>query len=248
MQHKLIRMMILAGISCMLSGCITGGTAFGLGAGSLHETAMKEKKKKAPSKFYGPPQIIYRIDDNRYFTLENYARCENGQTFYNNKAKGIHVRIASGSGYLFKGRLFWLSTRDDYLAFPVTEDAVRSSCIGSGKGCLNTVMVSTDGGKTVRPAVYGSYAQDLVSATKDYDMVVTNDGFYMIKYIYPGRTPYGVNVWKWTFNPSKETIDSNGHAYPGVTGPEYPPNLRLDLSQVIQDKMKCDRQLEPGQH
>ncbi|MDN4629748.1 T6SS immunity protein Tli3 family protein, partial [Erwinia sp. PsM31] len=69
----------------LLTSCVTEGAAFGLGAGSLHETVMTEKDNNVPPPVYGPPQIIYRIDDNRYFTLENYTRCENGQTFYNNK-------------------------------------------------------------------------------------------------------------------------------------------------------------------
>ncbi|WP_434093137.1 T6SS immunity protein Tli3 family protein [Pantoea anthophila] len=91
--------------------------------------------------------MIYRIDDNRYFTLEEYTRCENGKTFYNNKAKGIHVMILPSSGYLFKGRMFWLSSRDDYLAFPVTRNNNNATCIGSDKGCLNIIAVTTDGGK-----------------------------------------------------------------------------------------------------
>nr|WP_229655785.1 hypothetical protein [Pantoea sp. 201603H] len=55
--------------------------------------AEPEKKKQQPE-VYGPPQVIYRIDEDRYFTLEAYTRCENGKTFYNNKAKGIHTQIA----------------------------------------------------------------------------------------------------------------------------------------------------------
>jgi len=84
-----------------LSGCVSEGAAFGLGAGSLHETVTTQKDRNAPLSVYGPPQIIYQIDDGRYFTLENYTRCEDGQTFYNNKKKGIHVKMLDGSGYLF---------------------------------------------------------------------------------------------------------------------------------------------------
>ena len=87
MINKLIVLFLeLVLLSCSLfslSGCVTEGAAFGLGAGSLHETVMTEKDKNAPSPVYGLPQVIYRIDNNRYFTLENYTRCEKGQTFYN---------------------------------------------------------------------------------------------------------------------------------------------------------------------
>ncbi len=191
---------------------------------------------------YGPPQIIYRIDKDRYFTLEEYTRCENGKTFYNNEAKGIHIQITLSSGYLFKGRLFWLSNRDDYLAFPITANDNKAACKGSDKGCLNVVAVTTDGGKTVRSVTYGSNTQDPNGDTKDYDMLVTNDGFYMIEYAFKERTPTSAYALKWTFSPA--TKKSNP-AYPGVTGPIYQPELSFDVSQVPQEIMQCDRNLEP---
>ncbi len=37
-----------------------------------------------------PPQIIYRIDKNRYLTLENYISCDKGgQVYYNDSQRGI---------------------------------------------------------------------------------------------------------------------------------------------------------------
>ncbi|PLR29051.1 T6SS immunity protein Tli3 family protein, partial [Chimaeribacter arupi] len=179
---------LLTGALFMLSGCVSEGAAFGLGAGSLHETVMTEKDKNTPPPVYGPPQVIYRIDENRYFTLENYTRCEDGQTFYNNREKGIHTKISPASGYLFKGRLFWLSKRDDFLAFPLTRDSNKAVCIGSDKGCLNLISVTTDGGRTMRSVTYGSHTQDPTGDTEDYDMLVTDDGFYMIYYRSANRT------------------------------------------------------------
>ena len=52
---------LLSGALLSLSGCVSEGAAFGLGAGSLHETVMTEKDKSAPPPVYGPPQVIYRI-------------------------------------------------------------------------------------------------------------------------------------------------------------------------------------------
>ncbi|PLR29047.1 hypothetical protein CYR23_21730, partial [Chimaeribacter arupi] len=186
--YQLIHLAAGALLPLMLSGCVSEGAAFGLGAGSLHETVMTEKDKNTPPPVYGPPQVIYRIDDNRYFTLENYTRCEDGQTFYNNKKSNTHVKVSNGSGYLFKGRFFWLSTRDDYLAFPTTDHTNHASCMGSDKGCLNVVTVTTDGGKNLYPVIYGSHTQDPTGDTEDYDMLVTDDGFYMIYYRSANRT------------------------------------------------------------
>ncbi|MCR4457171.1 MULTISPECIES: T6SS immunity protein Tli3 family protein [Pseudescherichia] len=236
---------IMSAALLSLSGCVTEGAAFGLGAGSLHETVTTEKDKNAPPPVYGPPQIIYRIDDSRYFTLENYTRCDNGQTFYNNKKKGIHVKILNGSGYLFKGRLFWLSTRDDYLAFPATINTNYAACMGSDKGCMNAVIVTVDGGKTLNGAEYGGYTQDPTGDTEDYDMLVTNEGFYMINYWDGNRTPTNGSVDRWKFHPDEKATKERG--YPGVSGPVYQREFEMDVSHVIQEKIVCNRAMEPVQ-
>ncbi|WP_313572802.1 hypothetical protein [Pseudescherichia sp.] len=236
---------IMSAALLSLSGCVTEGAAFGLGAGSLRETVTTEKDKNAPPPVYGPPQIIYRIDDSRYFTLENYTRCDNGQTFYNNKKKGIHVKILNGSGYLFKGRLFWLSTRDDYLAFPATINTNYAACMGSDKGCMNAVIVTVDGGKTLNGAEYGGYTQDPTGDTEDYDMLVTNEGFYMINYWDGNRTPTNGSVDRWKFHPDEKATKERG--YPGVSGPVYQREFEMDVSHVIQEKIVCNRAMEPVQ-
>ena len=228
----------------ILTGCVSEGAAFGLGSGSLHETVMIKKNKSEKPEVYGPPQVIYQIDENRYFTLENYTRCENGQTFYNNKEKGIHAMVANTSGYLFKGRFFWLSTRDDYLAFPATADTNISQCVGADKGCLNAVIVTTDGGKTLHGVAYGANTTSPTEATLNYDMLVNESGFYMIDFKSKDRYEEDATPWKWIFDPDERSTHKNG--YPGVTGPEYHKDLpRDDVSGVKQDRMKCDRTLEP---
>ncbi|MGK3144626.1 T6SS immunity protein Tli3 family protein [Pantoea sp. C2G6] len=229
-----------------LSGCVAGpyggGVAFVNPFPAMSNQQTKPEKKKQQPVVYGPPQIIYRIDKERYFTLEEYTRCENGKTFYNNKAKGIHTQIAPSSGYLFKGRLFWLSGRDDYLAFPVTANDNKAACMGSDKGCVNIIAVTTDGGKKLRSVNYGSNTQNPNGDTEKYDMLVTNEGFYMIKYYFHERSPTDAYALKWTFSPATETSNP---AYPGVTGPIYQPELSFDVSQVTQETMQCDRSLEP---
>ncbi|MFP1731211.1 hypothetical protein ACLEC0_17360 [Lonsdalea quercina] len=233
----------------ILSGCVAGpyggGVAFVNPFSAMQNTQAAPEKKKQQPEVYGPPQIIYRIDKDRYFTLEEYTRCENGKTFYNNKAKGIHTQISPSSGYLFKGRLFWLSTRDDYLAFPITANDNKAACKGSDKGCLNIIAVTTNGGKKLRSVTYGSNTQDPNGNTKDYDMLVTNDGFYMIEFSDSERIAEDGYVLKWTFSPASK--DANP-AYPGVTGPDYQKELPMDdISKVKQIKMQCDRKLEPKQ-
>lgn len=248
MINPIMRMCFVYGVF-VLSGCVAGpyggGIAFGLPSFSdmFQSTPSKEKDKKVPQPVYGPPQVIYRIDEDRYFTLEEYTRCENGKTFYNNKEKNIHTQISPSSGYLFKGRLFWLSDRDDFLAFPLTRNDNKAACMGSDKGCLNIIALTVDGGETLRSVTYGSNTQDPNEDTKNYDMLVTDDGFYMIEYAFSERNPTDAYALKWTFNPSDSAIENT--AYPGVTGPEHHPTLSFDVSHSIQDMMQCDRRMEP---
>lgn len=230
----------------LIGGCVANpygaGIAFGVPSLSDKLQSKLSKENRVLSPTYGPPQIIYRIDNDRYFTLEEYTRCENGKTFYNNKAKEIHIQISPSSGYLFKGRLFWLSMRDDYLAFPLTANDNKAACIGSDKGCLKAIAVTTDGGKKMRSITYGSNTQDPNGDTGNYDMLVTNDGFYMIKYAFKERSPTSAYALKWTFNPPSQ---ASNPAYPGVTGPVYHPELSFDVSKTNQEMMLCDRTLEP---
>ena len=245
MMNLIMRFCFIYGVF-VLSGCVAGpyggGVAFVNPFSAMQNTQTEPEKKKQQPKVYGPPQIIYRIDKDRYFTLEEYTRCENGKTFYNNKTKGIHAKITNSSGYQFKGRLFWLSTRDDYLAFPITDEDDNPPCKGFRNGCMNAIAVTTDGGKTLRSAPYGGYTSDPNGDTKDYDMLVTNEGFYMIKYTFPERSSTGAYALKWTFSPATKTSNP---AYPGVTGPIYQPELSFDVSNVSQEIMRCDRNLEP---
>ncbi|MDV0597997.1 MULTISPECIES: hypothetical protein [unclassified Enterobacter] len=234
-----VKVLLILSMLFFLSGCATAKVP------SEHESTATESEQSASQPVYGSPQIIYRIDKERYFTLEDYTSCENGKTFYNNKAKGIHTQISPSSGYLFKGRLFWLSTRDDYLAFPMTRNENKAACIGSDKGCLNIISVTTDGGKKMRSVTYGSNTQDPNGDTKDYDMLVTNDGFYMIEFPDGERVAEDGYVLKWTFSPASKLANP---AYPGVTGPEYQKGLPMDdISKVKQTHTQCDRKLEPDQ-
>ncbi|KMK12273.1 hypothetical protein ABW09_24540 [Pluralibacter gergoviae] len=247
MMKPIMRMCFLYSVF-ILSGCVAGpyggGVAFVNPFSLMNDTQTEPEKKEQQPEVYGPPQIIYRIDKDRYFTLEEYTRCENGNTFYNNKAKGIHIQIAPSSGYLFKGRLFWLSTRDDYLAFPLTANDNKAACMGSDKGCLNVVAVTTDGGKTMHSVTYGSNTQNPNGDTEDYDMLVTDDGFYMIEFSGSERADEDGYVLKWTFSPALLTANP---AYPGVTGPVYQNWLPVDdISKVKQIHLQCNRELEPA--
>lgn len=129
MKDAIFRIAGISGIifSCFtLSGCITtSGAAFGAASG-----AMSAKGVGNDFKYYVfdvPPQVIYRIDDHRFFTLENYKDCDHGGiVYYHDTKKNIKEYIDGGSDsnsilkansmMSWKGRFIYAAS-DKVLAF-----------------------------------------------------------------------------------------------------------------------------------
>ncbi|MGK3144670.1 T6SS immunity protein Tli3 family protein, partial [Pantoea sp. C2G6] len=80
-----------------LSGCITtSGMAFGAASGGMAARGVGHDFKYYL--FDVPPQVIYRIDDHRFFTLENYKDCgHGGLAYYHDTKKKIKEYVGGGS-------------------------------------------------------------------------------------------------------------------------------------------------------
>ena len=80
-----------------LSGCIiTSGAAFGAMSGGMAARGVGNDFKYYV--FDVPPQVIYRIDDHRFFTLENYKDCgHGGLAYYHDTKKKIKKYVGGGS-------------------------------------------------------------------------------------------------------------------------------------------------------
>lgn len=121
------------------------GASFGVGLGGMSGSQKVEESRKVETN--APAQIIYRIDKNRYLTLENYISCDKGgQVYYNDSLRGIKTHlgwdndfydfsyrrgnnIAAYQGSIING------ADNGYLAFPGA--STRQYC-GSGRsetGC-----------------------------------------------------------------------------------------------------------------
>ncbi|WP_425415209.1 T6SS immunity protein Tli3 family protein, partial [Proteus myxofaciens] len=136
-------------------------------------------------KSYGPPTVIYRIDDHRFFTLEQYSEKREGITYYNNILKGIHQGILYGSACLYQGRLIWATDRDDALVFPAVLNRRMDGCAGTKTACVNSLLVTLDGGKNFRPTNgnFGINTNSPGPYSANFDIIVTNESFYL------GKTP-----------------------------------------------------------
>lgn len=127
------------------------------------------------------PQVVFRIDDHRFLTLENYIACDkSGQIYYHDTRLGIKTRVDTVSrdyrkddGTLIKGTLvgdeqiqlknvengimayggiLLYDSTNGALAFPYINNT-WSGC-DNNRGCYQGAMVSTDGGRTFYDRIY----------------------------------------------------------------------------------------------
>lgn len=75
------------------------GASFGVGLGGMSGSQKVEESRKVETD--APAQIIYRIDKNRYLTLENYLSCDRGgQVYYNDSQRGIKTHLGWDNDFM----------------------------------------------------------------------------------------------------------------------------------------------------
>jgi len=169
------------------------------------------------------PQVVYRIDDHRYFTLEKYMDCNSGGFVYYNDAKkklkifaGIdgvdkepqsEVSISQGNNVLsFKGRFIY-SASDDVIAYPYRN-------VNYKYGSSTHFILY----KNINNPSYNTSSGEVLMTS---DITVTDDSIYVqdgrvaknIKKIHiPKQNP---NDFKWikssSLNVVKGSIDDHFH-------------------------------------
>jgi len=122
-----------------------------------------------------PPQVIYRIDDHRFITLENYNHCA-GDTWYNDTKQGVRTNIGLTWPAGFRGKLII----DDPTGMNVAIPKVSTN-LCSDRGCMNYVAYSTDGGRSFNWLQYDrrKISFDSVESSKLYIFSVTKDSMYV---------------------------------------------------------------------
>ncbi|MFP3565141.1 hypothetical protein [Paraburkholderia sp. SIMBA_030] len=214
---------LIAGIA--LPGCTTDLSALS------YEKAAEEPH------YDGPPKVIYRIDDHRFVSLENYDRCY-GDTYYNNTRLGIRHKLARGGGIVtYSGRLII----DD----PTEMNVVIPSAPGGGcssRGCNASLVYSTDGGNTFHGMYYIEGSQAASKDSERYTIAVAKDALYVSK-----RASY--------------TTDTTTDRFPLVPGYVYDKGIGLPAGKRIefdvkfpswlktpsgQDRFICDKSVAGG--
>ncbi|MBG3014067.1 T6SS immunity protein Tli3 family protein [Proteus faecis] len=179
MKYKLPYFFILLLSFSSLTGCLSLKEKAAIKA--EQDRAEQQRLIDEEIKSYGPPTVIYRIDDHRFFTLEKYNERRSGSTYYNNTQKGIHQELIRSSACRYQGRLIWATERDDAFAFPGVLSRVTSRCAGTKTGCVNVILVTLDGGKNFRPTNggFGIHTDHPGYYSSFFDIIVTNEGFYL---------------------------------------------------------------------
>ncbi|MBU9808613.1 hypothetical protein J1785_02405, partial [Rahnella sp. SL6] len=134
--------------------------------------------KVAVQPIHNPPQVIYRIDKNRYLTLEDYSNCDDGSIYYHNDNKKIKTKLwfLSKGTMNYKGKFIWAAKNDDMLAIPLVSGD-NDACGDSLRGCAYSILsASNDGGKKFSDIKFGAINS---SNSKNYTIVLTDDAIYI---------------------------------------------------------------------
>ncbi|ASU40092.1 hypothetical protein hmeg3_18565 [Herbaspirillum sp. meg3] len=182
-----------------------------------------------------PPQVLYRIDDHRYISLENYDKCF-GDNYYIDTKAGIRTKLWTGAFSDYKGRLIIDDPSEMNVVVP---DAPATTC--RDKGCNVYLQYSTDGGRTFKPKKYMQSPYP-TKDSENYSILIAKDGFYLVKKI--SQTNGSTSVTKYPLVPG---IDLE-KPYPPDLHDEYLSGKPLPLLRTPsgQDRFTCDSSIRPS--
>ncbi|TCW77440.1 hypothetical protein C5O80_34275 [Burkholderia sp. SRS-46] len=234
---------IVIALIALMQGCTVQKPKlpiFGLG------DFMSPKLKELP--YDSPPQVIYRIDDHRFVTLERYRDCNHGETYYNDTHAGIRKYLGRGLFENFQGRVINGDSTGLNIVLPLAYPP-NLICGNGEKGCVVPFWYSTDGGKTFRTRTYARHSFDPFEDSKRYTIAVTKDKLFVAKkYQYRmDRPDYDMHVEQYPLNPA---IDL-GRPYPlgFYSDSAWESKKKLmpdDLSTPSgQDRITCDPSIKP---
>lgn len=239
MRNKVAVIAVLA----LLQGCAVQPPArpvFGLG------DFMSSKLETLP--YDSPPQVIYRIDDHRFVTLERYRDCNHGESYYNDTRAGIRKYLGRGLFENFQGRIINADPTGMNIVLPLAYPP-HLICGNGEKGCVVPFWYSTDGGRTFRARSYADHNFDPFTDSKKYTFATTKDKLFVVR--------------KYQFRRDLPDYDLQVKQYPlipgiNVGGP-YPPGFQADGAWQSrkklmpdglhtpsgQDRITCDSSLKP---
>ncbi|MCA8017089.1 T6SS immunity protein Tli3 family protein [Burkholderia metallica] len=189
-----------------------------------------------------PPQVIYRIDDHRFVTLERYRDCYHGESCYNDTRAGIRKYLGRGHFENFQGRIINADPAGMNIVLPLAYPP-RAFCGNGEKGCVVPFWYSTNGGKTFATTVYMEHSFNSFEDSKNYSMFVTEDKLYVAK-------KWGDDDAYVIVSPMVPGIDLGRPYPPGVKGGSFAASKRPGIFSKLrtpsgQDRITCDASIKP---
>lgn len=162
-------------------GIVIGNPITGISearSAKAYEAKQEEARQKeaAKPKVYGPPQVVYRIDKNRYITMEKYTTCKAGWLYYHNDETKEVSQISAPKGFLnYQGELIWAQKDDVFRVYPLVLSD-NSTCGGNVRGCSSSFSYSTDSGKSFKNL---NYSVGSSSNSKNYQIIIKSNSLYV---------------------------------------------------------------------
>jgi hypothetical protein len=225
--RSIARLLLVIGIIVLaLSACV-----------SDEERSRYSQPQPIPN-YDVPAQVIYRIDDHRFISLENYSNCNHGDTYYNDTKEGIRKKLGRNGIENFQGRLINADPTGKNIVIPSSQPPERAC---SDRGCSVSLIYSTDCGRTFHGMVYMKTFEPFKNST-NYTIAANQDSLYVAR-----ESQYDTHVQKFPLAPS---IDLNR---------PYPEGLHSDSSWASkrkvmpsglrapsgQERFTCDASIRP---
>ncbi|AXK67616.1 hypothetical protein [Burkholderia sp. IDO3] len=186
-----------------------------------------------------PPQVIYRLDDHRFVTLERYRDCYHGETFYNDTKAHIRKRIGIGLFEDFQGRIVNADPTGMNIVLPLAFPP-RISC--GDRGCAVPLWYSTDGGTTFHLLTYMPHSFRPFEDSKKYTITATKDAMFV--YEKPMETSDYLITARYPL--VQGFVYGAGAKLPGGLRIEYGVPLAENTRALSgQDRITCDASIKP---
>lgn len=227
MQRAKVR--LFAVLSCLiaLGGCQQQWIHDAVGG----QYAMTSGSQPELHHYDVPSQVVYRVDDHRFVTLEDYNHCL-GYAWYNDTQAGVRTKIGLTWITGFRGGVINGDPTGKNLVFPTV---ARNVC--GDRGCVDYMAYSTDGGKSFSWTRYDRdyISFDPVKDSEDYAMAVTSDRLYVMR-----RSGNDGNAYVDQY-PMVSGIDLNKPYPSGVTGDGFAAFSRPGFLKDIRTPSGADR-------
>ncbi|WP_175967777.1 T6SS immunity protein Tli3 family protein [Burkholderia sp. BCC0322] len=238
MSRKMVRYAVaIIALVALMQGCAAPApkhSVFSLS--NFRSSALKELP------YDSPPQVIYRIDEHRFVTLERYRDCYHGESYYNDTRSGIRKFLGRGLFENFQGRIINADPTGINIVLPLAYPP--RAFFGNGeKGCVVPFWYSTDGGKIFTTKVYMDHSFNAFEDSKDYSVFVTKDRLYVANRSADGDA-YVVEY------PMIPGIDLSGPYPPGIKRGSFAASKRPGVFSKLrtpsgQDRITCDASIKP---